>query len=216
MRGRTSSAFFFLFIFEPYFDAMNRILILFAHPLFEKSRIHKAMVRAIPDSSGIMFHDLYERYPDFNINIKAEQELLASHDIIVWQHPFYWYNIPPLLKQWIDMVLQFGWAYGPGGEALKGKIIFNALSAGGREQVYNSEGRNRFTIREFLAPLEQTARLCHLNYLPPFVIHGTHTLTPGEIKDYAEQYRRLLILMEGENFRVENYTGVKYLNDIVQ
>lgn len=174
------------------------------------------MVKAIPDSSSIMFHDLYERYPDFNINIKAEQELLSNHDIIIWQHPFYWYSIPPLLKQWIDMVLKYGWAYGPGGDALKGKIIFNALSAGGSEPVYSSEGRNRFTIREFLAPLEQTARLCQLNYLPPFVIHGTHNLTPGDIKEYAEQYRRLLILMEGENFRVENYTGVRYLNEIVQ
>jgi glutathione-regulated potassium-efflux system ancillary protein KefG len=174
------------------------------------------MVKAIPDSSSILFHDLYERYPDFNIDIKAEQELLESHDIIVWQHPFYWYSIPPLLKQWIDMVLLYGWAYGPGGDALKGKVIFNAMSAGGRESVYAADGRNRFTIREFLAPLDQTARLCQLNYLPPFVIHGTHILTPGEIKEYAEQYRRLLILMEGEQFKAEHYTGVKYLNEIVQ
>lgn len=195
---------------------MNKILILFAHPLFEKSRVHKAIVKAIPQTPSITFRDLYELYPDFNINIEEEKQLLTDHDIIIWQHPFYWYNIPPLLKQWIDMVLQFGWAYGPGGEALKGKIAFNALSSGGTEQVYSAEGRNRYTISQFLAPIEQTARLCHLNYLPPFVIHGTHKLTEVQINDAAEDYRRLLLLLEASSIKLEHYTGVKYLNELVK
>lgn len=194
---------------------MNKILILFAHPLFEKSRIHKAMIKAVPDSPNIFIHDLYERYPDFNIDIRHEQELLLKHDIIVFQHPLYWYSIPPLLKQWIDMVLQFGWAYGPGGEALKGKILFHAASAGGREEVYSTEGRNRYTIQQFLAPLEQTARLCKLNYLPPFMVHGTHILDQFQIREYAEQYRRLLFLLEAATVSPGHYTGVKYLNELV-
>ena len=86
---------------------MTKILILFAHPLYEKSRIHKALKKAIPETSDITFRDLYELYPDFNINIKQEQQLLIDHDIIIWQHPVYWYSVPPLLKQWIDMVLEF-------------------------------------------------------------------------------------------------------------
>lgn len=176
------------------------------------------MMEAIPRHEDILVHDLYECYPDFNINIKAEQELLQQHDIVVWQHPLYWYSIPPLLKQWIDMVLQHGWAYGPGGAALKGKVVFNALSAGGREEVYSPEGRNRYTIRQFLAPLEQTARLCQMNYLPPFVVHGTHSLTPGNISMYAESYRRLLVMLEAAETATitDRYTSVKYLNELVE
>ena len=111
---------------------MPKVLILFAHPRFEQSRTNAALLRRLPQDERLTFRDLYEAYPDFHIDIAAEQALLLAHDVIVWHHPFYWYSAPPLLKQWIDLVLQFGWAYGPGGEALKGKIIFNAFTAGGR------------------------------------------------------------------------------------
>ena len=57
---------------------------------------------------------MYEKYPDFNIDVDYEKKLLEKNQIIIWQHPFYWYSAPPLLKQWIDLVLEFGWAYGPG------------------------------------------------------------------------------------------------------
>ena len=65
---------------------------------------------------GVTFHDLYELYPDFDVQVEQEQELLISHDMIILQHPFYWYSCPPLLKQWIDLVLEHGWAYGKEGE----------------------------------------------------------------------------------------------------
>jgi glutathione-regulated potassium-efflux system ancillary protein KefG len=193
----------------------NKILIIFAHPLFEKSRIHQALVKVIPKSPQITFHDLYELYPDFNINVKKEKSVLHTHDVIIWQHPFYWYNVPPLLKQWIDMVLEYGWAYGPGGKALENKTIFNVLSCGGPPEAYTHEGRHKRTVREFLAPLEQTAVLCHMNYLPPFVIHGTHKLTPSEIESYAQQYHQLLMQFIEDDNLVKEGSRLKYLNDLV-
>jgi glutathione-regulated potassium-efflux system ancillary protein KefG len=195
---------------------MTKILILFAHPLYEKSRIHKALKKAIPETSDITFRDLYELYPDFNINIKQEQQLLNDHDIIIWQHPVYWYSVPPLLKQWIDMVLEFGWAYGPGGGKLKGKYVMNVVSAGGQRTVYNPEGRNRFTVRQFFAPLDQTVMLCNMKYLAPFVVHGTHSLTNDEIRDYASQYKMMLNkLLNGEIDLVQSANS-DYMNDLIQ
>jgi glutathione-regulated potassium-efflux system ancillary protein KefG len=195
---------------------MTKILILFAHPLYEKSRIHKALKKAIPETSDITFRDLYELYPDFNINIKQEQQLLIDHDIIIWQHPVYWYSVPPLLKQWIDMVLEFGWAYGPGGDKLKGKYVMNVVSAGGQRTVYNPEGRNRFTVRQFFAPLDQTVMLCNMKYLAPFVVHGTHSLTNDEIRDYASQYKMMLNkLLNGEIDLVQSANS-DYMNDLIQ
>lgn len=170
----------------------RKILILFAHPRFERSLNNSVLIQSISDIPEITFHDLYEKYPDFNIDIDFEKKLLAEHDIIIWQHPFYWYSAPPLLKQWIDLVLEFGWAYGPGGKALEGKIIFNAITTGGIREAYCREGHNRFTLRELLAPFEQTAFLCRMTYLPPFAMYGTHRITSSEKEDTAILYKNLL------------------------
>ena len=169
-----------------------RILILFAHPALEKSRVNRQLALAVRDLHGVTLHDLYESYPEFHIDVEREQRLLLEHDVIVFQHPFYWYSVPPLLKQWEDLVLEHGWAYGSEGKALHGKTLLNAISAGGSEGSYRPNGHNRFTIRELLAPIEQTARLCGMRYLPPFVVYGTHRLTTAYISAHAAAYRRVI------------------------
>jgi len=173
-------------------SSANKILVLFAHPAFQKSRVNRVLVEKIQDLQGVTFHDLYESYPELDIATEAEQELLARHDVVVFQHPFFWYSTPAILKEWQDLVLEHGWAYGSKGTALQGKILFNAITTGGREEAYRREGHNRFTMRELLAPLEQTARLCGMEFLPPFVAHGTHRMAPEEMEAHGKDYRRVL------------------------
>lgn len=170
----------------------NRILILFAHPALEKSRVNQVMAKQIRDLDGITFNDLYEAYPEFDIDVGREQELLESHDIVVLHHPFFWYSTPAILKQWQDLVLEHGWAYGRTGTALRGKKVLSVITTGGREVAYQEDGYNRFTMRQLLAPIEQTARLCGMDYLPPFVVHGTHGMTEAEMDSHARDYRRTL------------------------
>ncbi|MFN3996524.1 NAD(P)H-dependent oxidoreductase [Algoriphagus sp.] len=172
---------------------MRKILILFAHPKYEHSDANQALINAISNLENVQIRDLYELYPDFNINVQEEQEALFQHDVIIWQHPFYWYSCPPLMKQWIDLVLEYGWAYGPGGVFLKNKYIFNAITSGGAEEVYSREGRNRFSIEEFLRPFEQTAYLCNMRYLPSFQIGGTHKISKSELYEKAAEYRNLIL-----------------------
>ena len=150
------------------------------------------MSRVVRRVEGVTFHDLYETYPDFDVDVKREQALLESHDLYVLQHPMYWYSVPPLVKQWLDLVLEHGWAYGKNGTALRGKRMFHALSTGGSEGTYCATGQNCNTIRQFFLPLEQTARLCGIDWLPPFVVHGTHALGPEEIASRAEEYARVV------------------------
>ncbi|VXD11846.1 NAD(P)H-dependent oxidoreductase [Marinoscillum sp. 108] len=192
---------------------MSKILVLFAHPKFERSRVNKLLVEKIRKRSSVTFHDLYERYPDFNIDVVFEKELLAKHDIIIWHHPFYWYSCPPLMKQWIDVVLEFKWAYGPEGNALKGKQALNVLTLGGSREVYCAEGRNHFTVNEFLRPFEQTARLCGMDYLPPFAVLGTHRLSDNDLAKYAAQYDALItLLLQGVTPR--EVGKCDYFNDV--
>jgi glutathione-regulated potassium-efflux system ancillary protein KefG len=151
----------------------SRVLILFAHPALQKSRVNRHLISAVRGLQNVTINDLYEEYPDFHIHVRREQELLLDHDIIIFQHPFYWYSSPAMLKQWEDLVLQYGFAYGPGGTRLQGKLFLTAITTGGPISSYAREGPNFFSIREFLAPFEQTAKLCGMIYLPPFVVAGS-------------------------------------------
>lgn len=171
---------------------MPRIVILFAHPRLEKSRINRALIAHVPVHPDITFRDLYEHYPDFNIDIPVEQRILSAHDIIVLHHPFYWYSVPPLLKQYIDLVYAFGWAYGPGGNALAGKTLFHAISTGGGEEAYTPAGFHGRTLAQFMAPLERTATLCGMTWLPPFAVQGSNRVGDQELERIAHQYGRLL------------------------
>jgi glutathione-regulated potassium-efflux system ancillary protein KefG len=173
---------------------MNRrsVLILFAHPVLEKSRVNRRLVEAVRSLPGVTFHDLYERYPDFDIEVSLEQRLLEEHDVIVMMHPFYWYSTPALIKEWQDLVLEHGWAYGRGGTALQDKLLLTVTTAGGSEEAYCRTGHNRYTIRELLIPIERTAVLCGMRYLAPFVVYGTHSLDDTGIAEHAAALRRLI------------------------
>jgi len=191
----------------------NKILILFAHPLYEKSSANKALVKHVPDSENITFHDLYETYPEFDIDVKREQELLNLHDVVIWHHPMYWYSCPPLLKQWIDMVLEYGWAYGKYGLALQDKVIFQAITTGGNQENYCAEGRENHTILELLEPFQLTAKVCKMEYLPPFVVHGTHKMDEKKYEENGILYGKLLNYLENTELNIKQIREFKYLND---
>jgi glutathione-regulated potassium-efflux system ancillary protein KefG len=193
---------------------MARVLVQFAHPLLEKSRVQKQMLKQAQLVKGVTINDLYERYPEFDIDVKREQRLLLAHDIIILQHPFYWYSTPAIVKQWLDLVLEHGWAYGTKGDKLKGKLFMQAISCGGSEQAYLSEGRNRFTIRQMLAPMDQTAQLCQMEFLPPFVVYGTHKLQDADIEQHALEYGQVLSALNADRIQPEEWKSVQVMNEL--
>lgn len=171
----------------------RRVLLLFAHPAFGRSRLNRALLGAATSlERPPTIHDLYEAYPDFDVDVPREQALLEAHDVIVCQHPLFWYSTPALVKQWFDLVLEHGWAYGSHGTALRGKTWVQAVSTGAREEAYCAAGRNGHSIREFLTPVERTAGLCGMQYLPPFCVHGAHELTDDELERHARDYALVL------------------------
>lgn len=192
----------------------NKILLLFAHPAIAKSRVNSVLIRNIRVMEGITFHSLYDEYPDFHIDVNREQGLLVEHDLILFHHPFYWYSAPAILKEWIDLVLEHGFAYGREGKALKGKSAMNVITTGGRREAYQKGGYNRFSIPEFLVPFRQTASLCSMHYLPPFVVHGTHLLSVEEIETAATDYEHALIHLRDGSVSIEEMQKHTYMNDI--
>ena len=176
-----------------------RVSLLLFHPFLRRSQVNRTLYRSVHDLPGVHARDLYSLYPEFSIDVEREQAELEQADLIVFQHPFYWYNCPSLMKEWIDAVFERGWAYGPGGDKLKGKYWLQVISTGGQEDMYHREGNNRFTICELLRPFEQTARLCGMTPLDPFLVHGSFGLSEVDRTALGDRYRKMLgDLVEGK------------------
>lgn len=195
---------------------MRKILILFAHPKEQKSKINKYLINAVEDMENVTVNRLYEQYPDFFIDIKREQELILEHDIIIWHHPFYWYSAPAIIKEWMDLVLEHGFAYGSEGNDLQGKYIMNSITTGGRESSYEEGGLNRFPINQFLLPFNQAAHLCKMKYLPPFVVHGVHLLQDHDVKSYQLQYQRVIDFLRTEELNDIELSKLSYITQQVK
>lgn len=150
-----------------------KVLLLYAHPSHQHSRTNRIMFEKARAIEGITAVDLYAAYPRHDIDIDREQQQLVDHDVIVFQFPLFWYSTPSIIKEWQDLVLEHGFAYGEHGHSLDGKHLLCAISAGGPEQAYTATGRNRFTLRQLLSPMEATANLCRMHFLAPYVLYGT-------------------------------------------
>lgn len=169
-----------------------RILILVAHPELRHSRVNRRLMAAaetlaLQAGDRIRVHDLYAAYPDYTIDVPREQAQAAAADLVVWQHPIYWYSMPALMKLWLDEVLARGWAYG-GGAALHGRHLWPVLSTGGPAEAYGPGGYNKLPFDTFLAPYRQTAALCGMRYVEPLVLHGAHAADEARLAQHTQTY----------------------------
>ena len=171
----------------------QRVLVLFAHPSVERSEVNVELLRASRLRDGVTVVDLYAEYPTFFIDIEREQQRLRDHDVVVFMFPLFWYSTPAILKEWQDLVLEYGFAYGAGGDTLKDKVFVCSITAGGADEAYTETGDNHFTIRELLRPLEQTSRLCGMRFLAPFVLFGSRAaVDEGRVGLHVAEWGRVI------------------------
>jgi glutathione-regulated potassium-efflux system ancillary protein KefG len=169
-------------------DPSSCALLVLAHPALHRSRANAALLDAARARPDITLHDLYEEYADYLIDVEAEQQRLLDHRLIILQFPMYWYSTPPLLKEWLDMVWLHGFAYGSQGTRLRGKTMLATITAGGDAAAYRPGGMNRFTMTEFLRPLEATAHLCGLTWAEPFILHDSIQMDEAARQAAAQAY----------------------------
>lgn len=192
----------------------NKVLLLLAHPSQHRSEINRPLFSAAQAIEGVTCVDLYAEYPRFNIDIDKEQQRLNEHDVIVFQFPLYWYSTPAILKEWQDLVLEYGFAYGAEGTALTGKILTCVVSAGGKQEAYQAEGYNQFTVRQLLAPIEQMASLTGMTYLAPLTLFGSRTAVEDQrINQHLQHYQLLLKSLVDNSL---NMARLRPLDDLAQ
>ena len=167
-----------------------KTLIIAAHPHIAQSVVNKRWLDELakhPDRFTV--HRLYTAYPDGKIDIAREQALVEAHGGIVFQFPVYWFNCPPLLKQWFDDVLTYGWAYGSTGRKLVGKNFGLAVSIGDKETNYTRTGDIGFSVDEVLTPFKATVGHVGADLLPYFALFGaSFQATDEEIAESAKAY----------------------------
>ena len=168
-----------------------RVLVIYAHPESPSSVANKIMLERVELLEHVTVHDLYAKYPDFFIDVAAEQRLLNEHQVIVFHHPLYLYSCPALLKEWLDRVLGKGFAFGKG-EAMKGKYWRSVITTGGKEEAFCDTGYNRYPLSEILQPFELTAALCQMQWIEPLVLYWARNVPEMERYQHAEVYRRWL------------------------
>jgi glutathione-regulated potassium-efflux system ancillary protein KefF len=168
------------------------ICVIHAYPYPSRSRVNRALADALATLPDVDLRSLYALYPDFDIDVAAEQKALANAQLVVWMHPLYWYSVPSLLKHWFDKVLEFGWAYGDGAGALRGKSCLWVPTAGGSEATFESGGLHAHPFTSFAPPIEQTARFCGMHWEPPYVVYEADDIDEARLSRLVTDLARRL------------------------
>lgn len=180
------------------------VLVYYAHPGHRFSHVNAALWDVAQRVEGITTVDLYAEYPRHDVDIDKEQARLLAHEVILFQCPLFWYSTPSLVKEWIDLVLEHGFAYGNHGTQLTGKTLMFALTAAGTEQAYSSSGYQRYPLRTFLTPLECTARLCKMRFASPYVLYGAlRAAAADQVVPHVEGYSYILMALRDGRYDFE-------------
>jgi len=176
----------------------SSVLVVFAHPYPARSRAGRVLLEAVGDVPGVSVRSLYALYPDFSIDVEAEQAALLEAHSVVWQCPFYWYGAPAMLHLWFEKVLAQGWAYGAGGTAVRGKRALWVTTTGGLPSTYAPGEMHGHPFEAFVPAMQQTARFCGMRWEEPLVVHGAHRISAATLAERADEYRARIISLTEE------------------
>jgi glutathione-regulated potassium-efflux system ancillary protein KefF len=171
----------------------NRILVLYAHSMPHLSRVNRRLADAARMVDGVYVHDLYETYPDFFIDVAREHALIAQAEVLVFLHPIQWYCAPALMKEWVDVVFQDGWAHGPERSTARGKGYWLVATTGSAAADFAPGARHGRPFEDYLAQFEQTAAVCGMDWIAPHVLHGAHAVGAAAIDAHVAAFVERLL-----------------------
>jgi glutathione-regulated potassium-efflux system ancillary protein KefG len=180
---------------------VSTVYFVFAHPFRNRSRVNATVLERVTGLPSVTVTDLYEVYPDFNLDSEREKSLILASDVVFLQHPFLWYSMPPLLKLWFDEVFELGLAYGEGGTAFRNKILQLSVTAGGPPEAYDRNRSGRSSITEYTKPYEETAAVSGMGWARPLVFFSSNSPTQNQIEAHAELVRDLVLSYSNPDYK---------------
>lgn len=170
-------------------------LMILAHPQFEHSIANKTISDIVSrEEPSLEIRNIHQLYPNYQIDVKAEQTALLAHDLVILQYPMYWFNMPAILKIWFDEVFTYQFAYGSKGNKLKGKYLLPSLTIG--QPAVNFKEKDHFLVDDFLQPVKRSAEYAQMNYLDYIALYGVSIVSgypESEIKDKACMHAQKLL-----------------------
>lgn len=146
-----------------------KILVIISHPYMEQSSLQQFLLAVTRDEPAIEVRHLESvlaKTKTGSFDRQVEQQLLSQADRIILQFPFYWYQCPSVMKQWIDEV--FSQAFSK--EYAK-KELGVVVSLGAKQEEYQAGASVGFTVAELLRPYQALANHLGWQYLSPFCIY---------------------------------------------
>jgi len=161
-----------------------KALVIYSHTYPAKSVSGRAILEVLHTTPGFEIRNIETLYPDLDqIDVVAEQRALIEADVIIFQHPIFWFGVPAALKRWMEVVLQHGFAYGTDGDKLHGKKFIHSFTTGSGADTYAGE-----LGRALRAPIEASALHCGLEYLRAFPLYGQLALVNPNVAQEAKAH----------------------------
>ncbi len=188
---------------------MEKTIVIVGHPYWKDSVANRAIIDELTRiNPGAEITNITELYPDGNIDVEAEQKKLLDADIIVLQFPIMWYSCPSVMHKWMEEVLTYGFAYGNGGDKLKGKRLVASFTAGGSADMYSRYGVQKMTIDDLMTPIAGIANHCQMKW-SGYVFSGSMIVAGntdeeelanfrGRAKTHAERLNKLIMRVNHE------------------
>ncbi|MDK2144968.1 NAD(P)H-dependent oxidoreductase [Acinetobacter baumannii] len=151
-------------------------LLILAHPYYTQSIANKTIVNElIKTYPDLEVRDIFQLYPDYKIDVSAEQEALLRHDTIILQYPMFWFNMPAILKLWFDEVFTYQFAYGSQGDKLKDKKVIISMTVGQKEANMVNDQEN--LIDSFLKAVQHSIQYTQMQLSGTFLLYDVSPLS---------------------------------------
>ena len=171
-----------------------------AHPNLKDSFANKIIVEKLKTlCPEIEIDNIYEKYPDGKIDVKAEQEKLLKADTIILAFPMFWFSCPHFLSKWIEDVFAHGFAYGTNAYKLEGKKMILSMTMGGPKDEF----QGKFDLDRLIGDFEATALFVKMKFGGyaytldiPFTIKDTPDVAKAKTEEIEKQAQKLCELIK--------------------
>ena len=164
-----------------------KILVLLAHPNMEKSKMNAALAKAASEVEGVQVVNIY----DYPVEADVYRQAVKNASVLVYQYPTQWLNCTSLLKQWTEDLLGTFIQEG----LIEGKKFMVVTTTGSEEATYQHDGRNLFTMEEYLRPFEGMANHAKMVWQKPLTVYGHSTdpaLAAKQLEEGVAEYQKRL------------------------